>query len=103
MAGVAVSSPCPNSKYRKPFHAMPSSARQPILVWDAPTRLFHWLLVALVAAAYATEELNWMDWHARAGDAVLALVLFRVAWGVWGSETARFASFVASPRKAIAH
>jgi hypothetical protein len=45
-----------------------------VLVWDAPTRLFHWLVVALVAAAYVTWRLNWMDWHALAGDALLALI-----------------------------
>ena len=37
---------------------------QKIVVWDVPTRLFHWLTVMLVAAAYATWRLNWMDWHA---------------------------------------
>ena len=68
----------------------------------APTRLFHWLVVALVAAAYATSKLNWMDWHARAGEALLALVLFRLLWGFFGSETARFSSFLAPPRVAAA-
>ena len=74
-----------------------------ILVWDAPTRLFHWLAAALVGAAYATLRLDWMDWHARAGEALLALVLFRLVWGVFGSETARFSRFLASPRRAFAH
>jgi cytochrome b len=74
-----------------------------VLVWDLPTRLFHWLTVALVAAAYVTWRLNWMDWHALAGEALLALVLFRVAWGLVGSDTARFARFLASPRAALRH
>ncbi|HVC61516.1 MAG TPA: cytochrome b/b6 domain-containing protein [Acetobacteraceae bacterium] len=73
------------------------------VVWDLPTRLFHWLAVALVAAAYATWRLNWMDWHALAGDALLALLLFRLAWGFVGSDTARFARFLASPRAAAHH
>jgi cytochrome b len=71
---------------------------QKIMVWDAPTRLFHWLTVILVAAAYATWRLNWMDWHAYAGYALLALVVFRLLWGFFGSETARFAAFLAAPR-----
>ncbi len=71
------------------------------LIWDAPTRLFHWLTVVLVAAAYITSQLNWMRWHVYAGDAVLALVLFRLLWGFFGSETARFASFVTSPLAAM--
>jgi cytochrome b len=78
-------------------------AMRKIVIWDAPTRLFHWLTAALVAAAYATWRLNWMDWHARAGYALLALVVFRLLWGIFGSETARFARFLASPRLAAQH
>jgi cytochrome b len=72
-------------------------------VWDLPTRLFHWLTVALVLTAYVTARLNWMDFHVRAGTALLALLLFRVAWGLVGSDTARFARFVTSPRPAVQH
>jgi cytochrome b len=72
-----------------------------IRVWDAPTRLFHWLTAALVVVAYVTWRLNWMDWHAKAGDAVLTLVLFRLLWGFFGSDTARFSSFLAPPRAAV--
>ncbi len=72
-------------------------------VWDAPTRLFHWLVVALVVACYVTFRLNWMDWHVWAGEAVLALLLFRLLWGVFGSDTARFSHFIAPPAAAIRH
>jgi cytochrome b len=77
------------------------NASRVVRVWDAPTRLFHWLVAVLVAAAYATWRLNWMDWHARIGDAVLALVLFRLLWGFFGSDTARFSRFLASPRTGV--
>ena len=77
--------------------------KRAIVVWEAPTRLFHWLLAALVAAAYATQRLNWMDLHAMAGDAVLVLVLFRLTWEFVGGQTARFASFLGSPREAFGH
>jgi cytochrome b len=53
--------------------------------------------------AYATWRLNWMVWHARAGDVLLALVLFRLLWGSFGSETARFSCFLTSPRTAVWH
>jgi cytochrome b len=72
-------------------------------VWDLPTRLFHWLVVALVAAAYLSWRLNWMDWHAWFGEALLALVLWRLLWGFFGSDTSRFARFLASPRAAWHH
>jgi cytochrome b len=74
-----------------------------VLVWDIPIRVFHWLIVALVAAAYATWRLNWMVLHGWAGDAVLTLLLFRLLWGFFGSETARFSTFLSSPRMAIQH
>jgi cytochrome b len=44
-----------------------------------------------------------MDWHAWVGEALLALVLFRLLWGFFGSETARFRSFLASPGTALRH
>jgi cytochrome b len=85
----------------------PQAARRdvarPALVWDLPTRLCHWLTVVLVPAAYITARLNWMDLHARLGTALLALLLFRLVWGFVGSETARFAHFLTSPRVAIRH
>jgi cytochrome b len=71
-----------------------------VLVWDAATRLFHWLTVALVIGCYVTWRMKWMDWHSWAGDALLALVLFRLLWAFFGSETARFSAFLASPRAA---
>lgn len=74
-----------------------------VVVWDLAIRAFHWIIVALVAAAYVTCRLNWMDLHALVGDSVLALLLFRLAWGFVGSETARFAQFLASPRAAMRH
>jgi cytochrome b len=77
--------------------------RYPVLVWDAPVRLFHWLVVVLVAAAYATLKLNWIAWHVRVGETLLALVIARLLWGCFGSETARFRSFVAPPAAAVRH
>jgi cytochrome b len=80
-----------------------SNSTHVVRVWDLPVRLFHWLIVALVAAAYVTWRLNWMDWHGWIGDLVLALVLFRLLWGFFGSETARFSHFLTSPRIAREH
>jgi cytochrome b len=74
-----------------------------VLVWDIPVRVFHWLTVALVAAAYATWRMNWMAWHGWIGEAALALVLFRLFWGFLGGETARFSGFLASPRIVSEH
>lgn len=67
-------------------------------MWDAPTRLFHWAVVALVAAAWWTEKERHLDWHRLIGYTLLALVLFRLLWGLLGSTTARFGHFVRGPR-----
>jgi cytochrome b len=70
-----------------------------IQVWDLPTRIFHWALAALVVFSFTTGEIGgaWLDWHMRSGYTILALILFRIAWGILGSETSRFASFVRGP------
>lgn len=70
-----------------------------VRVWDGPLRAFHWLLLAAVASAIATGLLggSWMVWHGRAGIAIVGLIAFRLAWGLVGSETARFAQFLPSP------
>lgn len=75
------------------------------LIWDLPTRLFHWVLVVLIALQYATAEFHFldMDWHFRFGYATLALILFRLLWGVFGSQTSRFGHFVRGPSAVIAH
>ena len=70
-----------------------------VRVWDLPTRMFHWSLVAalsgLVATGYAGGA--WIDWHARTGTLVLALLMFRVLWGFVGGRWSRFAQFVPTP------
>ncbi len=39
-----------------------------------------------------------MEWHRWAGYTLLALLLFRLYWGIFGSSTARFSRFVRGPR-----
>ncbi|WP_319405528.1 cytochrome b/b6 domain-containing protein [uncultured Desulfosarcina sp.] len=70
-----------------------------ILVWDLPTRLFHWLLVMLVIASFATGKIGglWMQYHMWSGYAIFGLLLFRVAWGFVGGRHARFSNFVYGP------
>ena len=76
-----------------------------VLVWDAPLRLFHWAIAALVIFSYVTGKVggDWMEWHMRSGYTILSLLLFRVAWGLVGSETARFTSFLRGPRAGVAY
>jgi len=70
-----------------------------VLVWDLPTRLCHWLLVAATTGAYFTGENggNWLIWHERLGLVIVGLIAFRITWGFAGSTYARFANFVRGP------
>lgn len=66
-------------------------------IWDLPLRLFHWLLVALIAFSWWSGEEHYMEWHRLSGYAILALLVFRLWWGFTGSRTARFSQFVRGP------
>lgn len=70
-----------------------------ITIWDLPLRLFHWSLAVAVSGAMITGQIggNLMPWHGYLGQAVVALVAFRLVWGVVGSTTARFTYFLAGP------
>jgi cytochrome b len=76
-----------------------------IKVWDLPTRLFHWTLALCVLGAIVTAQIggNWIDWHLRLGIATLALLAFRLVWGVVGPRYARFSALVLKPREIADH
>jgi len=74
-----------------------------VRIWDWPVRFSHWALTLCIAALYATGEYGWltMDWHFRFGFMALGLLIFRILWGFFGSEHARFSTFVRGPRAVI--
>jgi len=74
-----------------------------VRVWDWPTRAFHWAIVLMVPAMWGLHKLDRMDLHVLLGQAMLALILFRLIWGAIGGSTARFASFVRGPRAVLAY
>ena len=79
---------------------MPAAAAAPLrqLVWDAPVRVFHWLMVLAFAGAWLTAESEaWRLLHVTLGYTMAGLVLFRIVWGVVGTRHARFADFVRGP------
>ena len=76
-----------------------------VRVWDLPTRVFHWALVACILGSVVSGYVGgaWMAWHARLGYAVLTLLLFRLVWGFVGGYWSRFAAFLYSPRSVLAY
>ena len=76
--------------------AVPSRTR--VRVWDVPTRVAHWSMALCVGFSWWTGESGRLEWHRWSGYLLLGLVTFRVYWGFFGSETARFRGFVRGPR-----
>jgi cytochrome b len=77
----------------------PAAHATPIRVWDLPTRLFHWTLALTIVGSVVSAKIggNAMAWHFRLGLLALALVTFRLLWGVVGGRWSRFASFIYAP------
>lgn len=72
------------------------------LVWDAPVRVFHWLLAASFLVAWlSSESERWQLVHVTAGYTMAGLVAFRMVWGLVGTRHARFSGFVRGPRAVL--
>jgi cytochrome b len=74
-----------------------------VRIWDLPTRIFHWVLLLCVTGLAITGSVGGsaMVWHFRFGYAVLALLLFRIIWGLLGGRWSRFASFLYAPKSLL--
>lgn len=74
------------------------------LIWDIPTRLFHWTLALSFAGAWLTSESDvWLSVHVFLGYLMGGLVGFRVVWGLVGTPYARFSSFWFGPKAALVY
>ncbi len=84
---------------------MASGGRDRVLAWDLPTRIFKWVLVALVFSAWASNKWGGATpgWHIWNGVALLVAVVFRLLWGMVGGSTARFSGFVTGPKRGLAY
>ncbi len=74
-----------------------------IKVWDIYIRTFHWLLLICILVSFISFRLDEMDIHFISGHCVLALIIFRVIWGVIGSRTALFHTFIKGPGAVLSY
>ncbi|MBI5430363.1 MAG: cytochrome b/b6 domain-containing protein [Nitrosomonadales bacterium] len=75
-----------------------------ILVWDAPTRAFHWLQALSFGVAYLTADSErYRGIHVAFGYIMLGLLVFRLLWGFVGTRYSRFSSFVFKPAEIVAY
>ena len=79
----------------------PATSR--IRIWDPWIRVAHWGIAVLLVLCVVSGLRGDFDTHFRVGYALLALAMFRIAWGFVGSDTARFAGFLKGPRAALHH
>ncbi len=65
-----------------------------LLIWDLPTRFFHWVMALSFAAAWlAFDDDRYLYIHVYAGYVLFGLLCFRLIWGIIGSHYSRFHTF----------
>ncbi|KKO48782.1 cytochrome B561 [Arsukibacterium sp. MJ3] len=74
---------------------------QKIKVWDGAVRFFHWTMVLLVAGLWYSGSEGYIALHQLLAYSLAALLLARIGWGIWGSQTAKFSQFAATPKAAV--
>lgn len=99
VATVTTSSSTPGGPAAASTQAGERTTLRTVRVWDLPTRLFHWLLALTIVGSVVTGSIGGgaMPWHFRLGYLALALIVFRLAWGLVGGRWSRFASFIYAP------
>ena len=78
------------------------------LVYDLPTRLFHWLfafffLTSFVIGKTVDDESLLYSYHMISGLMMTFLILLRIVWGISGTQHARFSSFALNPKDLIGY
>lgn len=80
-----------------------SSEQKSVKIWDIYIRLFHWLLVVCIIISVVSVRMDKMDVHFISGHVILALLTFRILWGLIGSRTARFVNFIRGPKTILSY
>lgn len=80
-----------------------NSATTSFLLWDVPTRIFHWAIVICLPLSWWSAENENYELHQWLGYTVIVLVVSRIVWGFVGSRHSRFADFLVGPRWVIAY
>lgn len=76
------------------------------LIYDLPTRIFHWDFAGLFVFAFfiaktVDDENPVFSYHMLAGLMLGGLVTLRLIWGFLGTNYARFSSFMLRPKDLI--
>ncbi|RTR34654.1 cytochrome b/b6 domain-containing protein [Shewanella atlantica] len=74
-----------------------------IKVWDLPVRIFHWGMIALLGGLWWTADAGEMEWHQVLAYCLMVFIIFRLVWGIVGSDTARFSQFIKHPKTVLGY
>ena len=79
-----------------------------VLVYDSPTRVFHWLFAGFFATAFAISNLVDGDsarfsLHMLAGLGMAFVVVLRIIWSLVGTRHARLRDLSLNPKQLIAY
>jgi cytochrome b len=78
------------------------SKKYKIKIWPKSIRIFHWLLVTLIASIFITAEKDqWLNYHIYLGYITLGLISWRIIQGFYGSFYLRFKNFVVSQKEQV--
>lgn len=72
-----------------------------VKVWDIPTRVFHWGMIGLLAGLWWSADAGELVWHQVLAFSLMTLIVFRIIWGVVGSDTAKFSHFIKHPKTVL--
>lgn len=79
-----------------------------ILVYDLPTRIFHWLFAGMFLGAFAIaktvdDDSSIFMMHMLVGLVMGLLVFLRLVWGLIGTRYARLSGFALRPKDLLAY
>src|SRR5699024_4321183 len=71
-------------------------------IWDPVSRLWHWVFALAIVCNWLLGRFMTFDtvrWHFYMGIFILALLAFRLLWGLFGPQPVRFTSFWPTPSR----
>ena len=68
-----------------------------VKIWDLYIRLNHIGMITLILLCYFSVKNGDMDTHFICGYLLMGLIITRIIWGIFGSYSARFSSFIRFP------
>ncbi|AXC49339.1 cytochrome B [Paracoccus suum] len=82
--------------------ALPAGVER-LQIWDPALRAVHWALALLVTATWLLAQFGpaKMTLHFWFGYAIIALLAFRLVWGLIGPRHARFSRLIHGPRATL--